>query len=78
MSESKFRKGWRPAIGWTCAGGLFWHFLGHQWLEWIVAIWKPAVTAPPEMDVGPLIALTVPLLGLGALRTVEKVRAAQG
>ena len=72
--SSLFVAGWRPAIGWTCACGLFWHFIGYEMVSWAAAIWHPTMTPPPQLDGYELIGLTTALLGIGGLRTYEKMK----
>ena len=65
--RSIFVAGWRPAIGWICAAGLGMIFIVNPVLQW----WsmKPG----PELPQGIILELVLALLGLGALRTVEKM-----
>jgi len=64
--------GWRPFIGWVCGLGLLWAFIGHPLFEWAVALWGLNVT-PPEVPSENMMELTMALLGLGGLRTFEKL-----
>jgi hypothetical protein len=66
--RSIFVAGWRPAIGWVCAGGLTMMFLVNPILQWWSA--KPGPSLPEDV----IMELVVALLGLGALRTVEKMQ----
>ena len=59
--------GWRPAIGWVCAAGLAFPFLVNPILQW----WTGQ--AGPELPMEAMTTLIMALLGLGGLRTVEKV-----
>ena len=65
--RSIFVAGWRPAIGWICAMGLGMIFIVNPVLQW--ASMKPG----PELPQGIILELVLALLGLGALRTVEKM-----
>ncbi len=65
--RSLFVAGWRPFIGWIAGLGLANTFLVNPWLQW--ATGQPG----PEMQTGVLMTLVTSLLGLGALRTVEKL-----
>jgi hypothetical protein len=64
--------GWRPMSGWICNAGLAYNFVLHPMLSWLSSAMKWPV--PPAIDVESLMVLLVPLLGLGAYRTVEKVK----
>lgn len=70
--RSVFVAGWRPFIGWVCGLGFAWAFLGHPVFEWVVAMRHLGV-APPAIHVGDMMELVFALLGLGALRTTEKL-----
>ena len=62
---SLFIGGWRPAIGWICAFGLLYNTI----IVNIVGIWMEV----PEVDVTLLMPVMMGLLGLGAMRSYEKV-----
>jgi hypothetical protein len=67
-----FRGGWRPAVGWVCVIGLLYTYLGQPLLAWASGIWD--VPAPPSLDLGDLLILLGGMLGLGGMRTVERLR----
>ena len=71
--RSVFVAGWRPFIGWVCGAGLAYTFLGHPLLEWAAALWARPELKPPVLMTDYLMELVVALLGLGTLRTVEKL-----
>lgn len=72
-SENLFKSGWRPAIGWTCTLGLIYNFVLYPFLLWLVAITGSTIVPPPLIsDI--LMELVFALLGLGGLRTYEKVK----
>ena len=64
--RSIFVAGWRPAIGWCCAIGLFYDFL-------LMPIANGFGATFPGIDAAALHSLIIALLGLGGLRTVEKL-----
>lgn len=70
-----FTRGWRPAVGWTCAGGLASQFLIGPFVTWGAAMMGRAVVFP-QLDMGTLLTLLFGMLGLGSLRTVEKLNGA--
>ena len=41
-------------------------------LTWIIAVYSPAIEAPPAIHMEELITVLMGLLGLGVLRTFEK------
>jgi hypothetical protein len=73
-SASLFKGGWRPAVGWVCALALFYHFILQPVLLFGVAVAGPAIPALPEFDMASLMPILLGMLGLGGLRTVEKIK----
>jgi hypothetical protein len=70
---SLFIGGWRPFIGWTCGLSLFVQFIGMPLAGAYVAF-KDLKVVLPTFDFGPLMGVVIPLLGIGMLRTYEKVK----
>ena len=71
--RSIFVAGWRPFIGWVCGFALLWHFILFDLLSWITVNFFPHVTELPELTgTETLVTVLISLLGLGAMRTVEK------
>ena len=64
--KSLFVAGWRPAIGWVCALGLFYNVI----LANFIGIWVDV----PEIDTTLLVPVMMGMLGLGAMRSYEKVQ----
>jgi hypothetical protein len=69
---SLFIAGWRPAVGWVCVCGFAYTVL-HPWISWAANI--RGIPLPPMLDPEPLNTLLFGMLGLGAMRTVEKTAA---
>lgn len=69
-----FRGGWRPAVGWTCVFGLGYQFLMQPLLPWIVTVAGGHVPPLPAIDNETLMLLLTGMLGLGGLRTFERVK----
>jgi hypothetical protein len=74
--SSIFIAGWRPFIGWVCGLGLFYHYIGFSIFQWAIAMFKIDVIAP-KLDTEGLLSIVFALLGLGTLRTFEKVKGAE-
>lgn len=72
-SASLFVSGWRPGAGWVCVAGLAWVTVLGPVLTTLVRFWRPDFPMP-AIDVETLMGLLIPMLGLGAYRTVEKSR----
>lgn len=67
-----FVSGWRPFVGWVCGSGLGLQFLISPLLSWGAAMAGHPV-AVPSLDLSTLLTLLAGMLGLGGLRTVEKL-----
>lgn len=69
---SVFVSGWRPAVGWISALGLGIQFVVNPLITWASAfVGRPIVF--PNLDLSLLLTLLGGMLGLGGLRTYEKV-----
>lgn len=69
-SQSLFIAGWRPFVGWNCGFGLSYQFLVYP----ILVSFNSGIVA---LDTNTLMTLLCGLLGLGSLRTVEKLKGKQ-
>lgn len=76
-STSMFVAGWRPFIGWICGIGLGVQFIVNPLVTWIAALAKHPVQFP-SLDLGTLMTLLFGMLGLGAMRSYEKIQGAPG
>jgi hypothetical protein len=72
-SNSIFVSGWRPSIGWVCSAGFAVQFVIGPLAEWGAALANHPVKFP-QMDTGTMMPLLLGMLGLGSLRTVEKLQ----
>lgn len=82
-SDSKFKSWWRPAVGWVCVFGLGYELLILPILKSVLglsvlmgaeaALIAKVVALLPIINTPLVMALLVPLLGLGVYRTVEKI-----
>jgi len=71
--KSLFVAGWRPFVGWVCAGALAYHFILQPILVFAISVYGVSITLP-EFDMGSLMTILMGMLGLGGLRTLEKVQ----
>src|SRR5260370_14102014 len=76
-SPSTFVAGWRPFIGWICGAGLACQFIFGPLFTWISNLMHRP-TPFPTLDLGTLMTLLLGMLGLGGLRTYEKVAGGPG
>jgi len=73
-SKSIFVSGWRPFIGWICGVGLAYAFILSPIMRFAVVL---AMETPPDfpvLDISELMPILLGMLGLGGLRTYEKVK----
>ncbi len=72
-SGSLFVAGWRPFVGWACAVALVYSTMGIHLINAIlVANGHPAL---PPFDANELSTILYGMLGIGSMRSVEKVNA---
>ena len=72
-----FVSGWRPFVGWACASALAIQLVIGPLFAWATALYgKPL--AVPGLDVSLLTTLLVGMLGLGGMRTIEKLQGVEG
>lgn len=72
-NSNLFVAGWRPSIGWICSAALAYQYVVTPLAMWASQIAGHPLPAPPRLD-GTLWELMFGLLGLGGLRTFEKVK----
>jgi len=72
-SSSVFVSGWRPSVGWVCSAGFAVQFVIGPLAEWGSALAGHPVKFP-QMDTGTMMPLLLGMLGLGGMRTVEKMQ----
>lgn len=68
-----FVAGWRPFIGWTCGSAFLYHFILTPILLTVMAMRGDQIVLP-EFDMQTLLTVLMGLLGLGGLRTYEKIK----
>lgn len=71
--KSIFVSGWRPFIGWTCGVALSYHFVIQPLLIFVLNATGQPVELP-TFDMSSLMTVLMGMLGLGGLRTFEKVK----
>ena len=74
QSRNMFVAGWRPFVGWTCGLALFWHFLGLPVTLFITGWFNLQHPPLPQFDMDSLMTVLLGMLGLGGLRSFEKVK----
>lgn len=71
-SPSLFVSGARPFIMWVCGLGCAWNWLGLPILKAALIIYGHSVALSPA-DISEMLPVLMGMLGLGTLRTVEKL-----
>ena len=72
-SPSLFVSGWRPAIGWICGAACAWNWIGLKVALFVAAYLGHELKLAPA-DVSEMMPVLLGMLGLGGLRTMEKVQ----
>ena len=71
--RSLFVSGWRPAVGWCCVLGMAGNFLVIPMANFSLALMAIEVTVP-LIDLETMMPVLMGMLGLGAMRSYEKVK----
>ncbi len=71
--RSVFVAGWRPFIGWVCGVALAYNFIVRDLMAWIIINTGATASVPPELAMEHLMTILLGMLGLGGLRTMEKM-----
>jgi len=75
-NENMFISGWRPAIGWVCATAFAYKFVLQPFLIFSILVFgvefDPKVL--PMLDWAEMTPVLMGILGLGYLRTQEKIK----
>ena len=72
-SKSMFVAGWRPAVGWVCVLGMAMNFIIVPLGNFGLSVAGIEVVIP-MIDTSQMMPVLMGMLGLGAMRTVEKVQ----
>lgn len=73
--ESLRRRGWRPALGWLCVWGVGYVFALQPVGSWLAALFSAPAFPPLSWEaVSTLLGVS---LGVGGMRTVERVAGAR-
>jgi hypothetical protein len=71
-SSSVFVAGWRPSIGWVCGLACAWNWVGLSVAKFILALGGHPIQIAPA-DLSEMMPVLMGMLGLGGLRTIEKL-----
>lgn len=70
-SDSMFKSGWRPFVGWVCASGFAWATVVQPVLVFVLAACHHSMVTP-QIQTEVLIQALFGLLGMGTMRMMEK------
>lgn len=73
LHRTVFVAGWRPFIGWTCGLALAYHFILQPIIVFTMSV-NGLDYDLPEFDMGSLMTIVLGLLGLGGMRSFEKLK----
>lgn len=71
-NPSVFTSGWRPFIGWVCGAACAWNWLGLKVALFVAAYFGHNLSLAPA-DIGEMMPVLMGMLGIGGLRTIEKL-----
>jgi len=71
-NPSVFVSGWRPFVGWVCGTACAWNWIGLSVVKTACVILGYSVILTPA-NLSEMMPVLLGLLGLGTLRTVEKI-----
>lgn len=69
-SRNLFIAGWRPFIGWVCGFALLYNYV----LRDIIIFFNRELADMPALQMEELLTILMGMLGLGGLRTFEKMK----
>lgn len=72
-NPSLFVSGWRPAVGWVCGLACAWNWVGISIVSALAELAGHQLNIAPA-NVSEMMPVLLGLLGLGGLRTFEKVQ----
>jgi hypothetical protein len=73
-NPSVFVSGWRPAVGWVCVLAYSFNYLVLPVLNWVARLVDQAAPSIVALETGELTTLLFGMLGIGGLRTFEKIK----
>lgn len=71
-NPSLFVSGWRPFVGWVCGSACAWNWVGLPVAKAVCGFFHYELPVQPA-DLTQMLPLLMGMLGMGALRTYEKL-----
>ena len=77
-----FVSGWRPAVGWCCAAAFAYSYVLLPMLQFVVftfgtALMVEQLAGAPKLELADMLPVLLGMLGLGSLRSLEKIKDAE-
>jgi hypothetical protein len=73
-NSNVFVSGWRPAIGWICGFAYSWSFVLQPMFSWVYVIITHNPSPALELNLSDLSFVLMAMLGIGGMRTYEKMK----
>lgn len=73
-NSNLFVSGWRPAVGWVCCFSFAYILILQPFMLFLCALFNKVIPTLPNIDTDLLGWALGGILGLGGMRTVEKVK----
>ena len=73
-SGNAYASSWRPTVGYVCVAGLGYTFLLQPLLPWFAAVFGLIVPPLPSLDTNVLMTLLLGMLGIGGMRSFDKIK----
>jgi hypothetical protein len=72
--SDKWYKQWRPFVGWVCGIALAYNYVAMPFIVWAAKlIWGAQAPEMPILESGELMTLLFGMLGIGGMKTIERV-----
>ena len=70
-----WQSGWRPGIGWLCGAIFAYAYLLYPLIMWVwIYNGLDPVNAPPPISAGEIMPVLMGMLGLGGIRSFDKLK----
>lgn len=76
QSKSIWVAGWRPAVGWVCAGAFAYAFILQPFATFALVIFRPSfnIAILPKLDLNSMMPVLLGMLGLAGMRSYDKAK----
>ena len=74
QADDRIKSWWRPMAGWVCVAALAWAYVLGPMVKWALIVAGVLVPLPPTSFDVDMLTLIFGMLGLGGLRSYERVK----